>query len=59
MNMFPKKLLAKAAAALAAAQAANVRIATAETCTAGLVSGCITSVSGCVLCLGRHWRLCR
>ncbi|NBS57062.1 MAG: CinA family protein, partial [Betaproteobacteria bacterium] len=29
-----------------AAKAANVRIATAETCTAGLVSGCLTSVSG-------------
>ncbi len=44
--MFSQELLAKAAAALNAAQAANVRIATAETCTAGLVSGCITSVSG-------------
>ena len=44
--MFSKDLLDKAARALDAAQAANVRIVTAETCTAGLVSGCITSVSG-------------
>ena len=44
--MFSKELLDKAARALQAAQAANVRIATAETCTAGLVSGCLTSVSG-------------
>ena len=44
--MFSQALLDKAARALNAAQAANLRIATAETCTAGLVSGCITSVSG-------------
>lgn len=44
--MFPQTLLDKAAAALAAAKAAKVRIATAETCTAGLVSGCLTSVPG-------------
>jgi len=44
--MFSQNLLDKAARALDAARAANVRIATAETCTAGLVSGCITSVSG-------------
>ena len=44
--MFSQTLLDKASAALNAAQAANVRIVTAETCTAGLVSGCLTSVSG-------------
>lgn len=44
--MFSKDLLDKAARALDAARAADVRIATAETCTAGLVSGCLTSVSG-------------
>ena len=44
--MFPKDLLDKAARALDAARAKDVRIATAETCTAGLVSGCLTSVSG-------------
>ena len=44
--MFPKDLLDKATRALEAAKVANVRIATAETCTAGLVSGCLTSVPG-------------
>ncbi|MBK8063933.1 MAG: CinA family protein [Betaproteobacteria bacterium] len=44
--MFSQDLLDKAARALDAAKAAKVRIATAETCTAGLVSGCLTSVSG-------------
>ncbi len=44
--MFPRNLLEKAARALDAAKARDVRIATAETCTAGLVSGCLTSVSG-------------
>ena len=44
--MFPQTLLGKAAAALQSAKAAGVRIATADTCTAGLVSGCLTSVPG-------------
>lgn len=44
--MFPQDLLDKAARALDAAKAADVRIVTAETCTAGLVAGCLTSVSG-------------
>lgn len=44
--MFPADLLERAARALDAAKAAGVRIVTAETCTAGLVSGCLTSVSG-------------
>jgi nicotinamide-nucleotide amidase len=44
--MYTQELLDKAARALSAAQALNVRIATAETCTAGLVSACLTSVSG-------------
>lgn len=44
--MFPRPLLDKAAHALQAARAAGLRIATAETCTAGLVSGCLTSVPG-------------
>jgi nicotinamide-nucleotide amidase len=44
--MFGSTLLDKAARALDAARAADVRIVTAETCTAGLVSGCLTSVSG-------------
>jgi nicotinamide-nucleotide amidase len=44
--MFPGELRDKAAAALAAARAAGLRIATAETVTAGLVSACLTSVAG-------------
>lgn len=44
--MFPADLLERASRALDAAKAAGVRIVTAETCTAGLVSGCLTSVSG-------------
>jgi nicotinamide-nucleotide amidase len=44
--MFAPELLSKAAAALEAAQAAGMRIVTAETCTAGLVSACLTSVPG-------------
>jgi len=44
--MFPESHLSAAAQALALARAADLRLATAETVTAGLVSACITSVSG-------------
>ena len=44
--MFPKQHLDGASTALTRARAAGVRIATAETVTAGLVSACLTSVSG-------------
>ncbi len=44
--MFSEQLLQQAARALDLAKAKNVRIATAETCTAGLVSSCLTSVPG-------------
>jgi nicotinamide-nucleotide amidase len=44
--MFPAHLLDQAARALDLAKAKDVRIATAETCTAGLVSSCLTSVPG-------------
>ena len=46
MALFPDDILAKAAAALDAAREAGVRIVTAETCTAGLVSASLTSVPG-------------
>lgn len=46
MALFPDDLLEKASAALDAARKAGVRIVTAETCTAGLVSACLTSVPG-------------
>jgi nicotinamide-nucleotide amidase len=44
--MFPQNALERAAQALQLASTQAVRIATAETCTAGLVSGCLTSVAG-------------
>jgi nicotinamide-nucleotide amidase len=44
--MFPNELRDKAGGALAAARDIGVRIATAETVTAGLVSACLTSVPG-------------
>ena len=45
-TIFPEKLLAAAASALEAAKKKGIRLATAETVTAGLVSACLTSVSG-------------
>jgi nicotinamide-nucleotide amidase len=45
-TIFPTALLDAAAAALDAARRKGVRVATAETVTAGLVSACLTSVSG-------------
>jgi nicotinamide-nucleotide amidase len=44
--MFPPRLLEQAGAVLDAARRSGVRIATAETCTAGLISACLTSVPG-------------
>jgi nicotinamide-nucleotide amidase len=44
--MFPQPHLDSAARALALAKDAGIRLATAETVTAGLVSACLTSVSG-------------
>jgi nicotinamide-nucleotide amidase len=45
-TIFPAALLDAAAAALDAAKRKGVRLAAAETVTAGLVSSCLTSVSG-------------
>lgn len=45
-TIFPQVLLDSAAAALDAAKRKGVRLAAAETVTAGLVSSCLTSVSG-------------
>jgi nicotinamide-nucleotide amidase len=44
--MFPQASLDRAARALQLAFTQAVRIVTAETCTAGLVSSCLTSVPG-------------
>jgi nicotinamide-nucleotide amidase len=45
-TLFPAVLLEAASTALEAAKRQGVRLATAETVTAGLVSACLTSVSG-------------
>lgn len=45
-TIFPAPLLDAATAALDAAKKKGIRIAAAETVTAGLVSACLTSVSG-------------
>jgi nicotinamide-nucleotide amidase len=45
-TLFPNALIQAAAAALEVAKAKRRRIATAETVTSGLVSACLTSVSG-------------
>lgn len=45
-TIFPAKLLEAAGAALDAAKQKGIRLAAAETVTAGLVSACLTSVSG-------------
>jgi nicotinamide-nucleotide amidase len=44
--MFPEDLVAKAAGVLDRARAAGVMIATAESCTGGLVAGALTAVAG-------------
>jgi nicotinamide-nucleotide amidase len=44
--LFSEGLLSRGARALQAARAKRLRIVTAETCTGGLVSGCLTSVAG-------------
>lgn len=45
-TIFPAELLDAASAALEAAKHKGIRLAAAETVTAGLVSACLTSVSG-------------
>jgi nicotinamide-nucleotide amidase len=45
-TFFPKALIQAAAAALEIAKTKQMRIAAAETVTSGLVSACLTSVSG-------------
>ncbi len=44
--MFPRDVLEKASEALERARAAGMRIATAETCTGGLIGACLTAVPG-------------
>ncbi|WP_407928121.1 CinA family protein [Arenibaculum pallidiluteum] len=44
--MFPPPLTADAEALLARFRAAGLRIATAESCTGGLIAGCLTEIAG-------------
>lgn len=44
--MFPDPMLAQARSLLAAAEARGLRLATAESCTGGLIAGCLTEIAG-------------
>ncbi|MCI0570054.1 MAG: nicotinamide-nucleotide amidohydrolase family protein, partial [Myxococcaceae bacterium] len=44
--MFPEPMLQQAEALLAACRRAGLRVVTAESCTGGLVSACLTAVAG-------------
>jgi nicotinamide-nucleotide amidase len=46
VSVFPRSCSRLAEALLAEAAAAKVRLATAESCTGGLVAGCLTEVAG-------------
>ncbi len=45
--MLPEKLVEQAAIVLDAARAADVQLTAAESCTGGLIMGCLTEVAGC------------
>lgn len=51
--MFPEDIQASAAAVVQAAQKAGVMVATAESCTGGLVSGALTAIAGSSAVLDR------
>ena len=44
--MFPETMLTQARSLLAAAEARGLRLATAESCTGGLIAGCLTEIAG-------------
>jgi nicotinamide-nucleotide amidase len=46
MDIFPQPLIALAADLISQARAKRLRIVTAESCTGGLVSGCLTTIPG-------------
>ena len=46
MQLFPPDILKSAEAVLAAARAKKLKIATAESCTGGLIAGALTEIAG-------------
>jgi nicotinamide-nucleotide amidase len=46
MALFPESHLELARRLLAACEAAGLRLATAESCTGGLIAGCLTEIAG-------------
>ena len=46
MDLFPALHLDLARRLLAACEAAGVRLVTAESCTGGLIAGCLTEIAG-------------
>jgi nicotinamide-nucleotide amidase len=46
MTLFAKPVLAKAQSVLSGAQAQGLKIATAESCTGGLLAACLTELAG-------------
>jgi nicotinamide-nucleotide amidase len=46
MSIYPQALTELAAAVLSGARKKNLRIATAESCTGGLIMGCLTEIAG-------------
>ena len=53
--MFPPSCLAAARRLLDACTARGIRLATAESCTAGLVAGCLTEHAGSSAVVDRGW----
>lgn len=53
--MFPPSCLAAARRLLEACSARGIRLATAESCTAGLVAGCLTEHPGSSAVVDRGW----
>jgi nicotinamide-nucleotide amidase len=53
--MFPEPCLAAARRLLEACSSRGVRLATAESCTAGLVAGCLTEHAGSSSVVDRGW----